>query len=92
MRESVLPALLPIHRSVFLATGEALELRQGQIPPNSAQVPTETHRLIYYVTISEYQTGGNKSLRILMYASGITLTFELQIDTENELPGAGNIH
>lgn len=57
MRESVLLALLPIHRSVFLATGEALELRQGQIPPNSAQAPAETHRLIYYVTISEYQAG-----------------------------------
>lgn len=54
------PGLFPIHRSVFLVTGEALELRQGQIPLNCAQTAEETHRLIYYVTISEYQAGGKQ--------------------------------
>lgn len=88
----MLPAIFHIHRSVFWVTGEDPELRRGQVHPHYDLDHIRGSYLIYGGTVSEFQSRGTKSLRILVYASGVMLTFELQIDTEKEIPGAGNIH
>lgn len=69
-------------------TCEDPESSRGQIHPNCDLHHTAAPRLIYCATGSEFQSGGT-NLGILVYASGIMLTFELQIDTKKEIPGAG---
>lgn len=91
MSEQILPA-------VFYSMGHFFQWLSSQNYDKNRFVPARTHtaeetpRLMVLYHCIWISIRRNKSLRIPMHARGIVLTFESQIATEEEIPGAGNSH